>query len=56
MHTKRKLEALEKRESDLLYKMRIKDLKDTKKAMENKFMLETMEADAKRWPTMLDMN
>lgn len=36
--------------------MRIKDLKDTKKAMENRFMLETMEADSKRWPTLLDMN
>lgn len=37
-------------------KMRIKDLHDTKKAIENKMMLDTMEIDSKKWPTLQDMN
>jgi hypothetical protein len=37
-------------------RMRMKDIKDTRKAMENRLMLETMQIDSKKWPTILDMN
>lgn len=37
-------------------KMRRKDLMDTKKAIENRLMLDTMQIDARRWPTLLDIN
>jgi len=36
--------------------MRFKDLKDTKKAMENKLMLDVMQIDSKKWPTLSDLN
>ena len=37
-------------------KMRIHDLKETKRLMENKLMLDTMEQDSQRWPSLVDMN
>ena len=37
-------------------KMKIKDLHDTKKAMENRLMLDAMQIDSKKWPTLLDLN
>lgn len=36
--------------------MKTKDLLDTKKAMENKLMLDTMQVDSRKWPTLLDIN
>jgi hypothetical protein len=33
-------------------RMRMKDIKDTRKAMENRLMLETMQIDSKKWPTI----
>ena len=36
--------------------MRKKDLLDTRKAMENRIMLETMQIDSKKWPTIFDLN
>lgn len=36
--------------------MRKKDLMDTKKAIETKLMLDTMQIDSRRWPTLLDVN
>jgi len=39
-----------------MQKMHMKDIKDTRKAMENRLMLETMQIDSKKWPTLLDMN
>ena len=46
MHTKKQIQRLEKNENDLLYKMRIRDLNDTKKAMETRMMLDTMQIDS----------
>ncbi len=37
-------------------KMKKKDLEDTRRKMELKIKLDTMEADSARWPTLLDMN
>jgi hypothetical protein len=37
-------------------KMRRKDLMDTKKAIETKLMLDTMQIDSRRWPTLVDIN
>jgi hypothetical protein len=36
--------------------MRRKDLIDTKRAMENRLMLNAMEIDSKKWPTIFDLN
>lgn len=47
---------LDKREQELMEKMRRKDLKDTKKAIETRLMLDTMQIDSKRWPTLGDIN
>jgi hypothetical protein len=32
------------------------DIKNTKKVMENKMMLDTMKIDSRRWPTLADIN
>ena len=37
-------------------KLREKDLKDTKKAMETKLMLDVMQIESKKWPTLSDLN
>jgi hypothetical protein len=37
-------------------KMKRYDIKNTKKAMENRLMLDTMKIDSKRWPTLADIN
>lgn len=36
--------------------MRDHDLKDMKRAMENRIMLDVMEIDAKKWPTLEDLH
>jgi hypothetical protein len=47
---------LQTKEQRLLERMRIRDLKDTKKAMENRIMLDVMEVDSRKWPTLADLN
>ena len=39
-----------------MQKMKHRDLRETKKAMENKIMLETMQIDSRKWPTLNDIN
>lgn len=39
-----------------MQKMKTKDLRDTKKAIETRMMLDTMKIDSRRWPTLADMN
>jgi hypothetical protein len=34
----------------------MKDILDTKKAMENKLMLDSMQIDSRKWPTLVDLN
>ena len=40
----------------MLERMRIRDIKDTKKAIENKMMLDVMQIDSRKWPTLSDLN
>ncbi len=56
MHTKKQIDDLKRKEQNLLYKMRVKDLKNTKKAMDNRIMLDVMEIDSRKWPTLADLN
>lgn len=39
-----------------MHKMRVKDLRDTKKNMENRLMLDVMQVDSQKWPTLQDLN
>jgi hypothetical protein len=36
--------------------MRRRDLKDTKRAMDNRIMLDVMEVDSRKWPTLTNLN
>ena len=56
MHTKKQITDLQSKESKLLQKMKVKDLLDTKKKMENKMMLDVMQIDSTKWPTLADLN
>ncbi len=56
LHTKKQITELQQKENRLLQKMKIKDLYDTKKKMENRMMLDVMEIDSRKWPTLLDLN
>ena len=56
MHTKKQIKDLQSKESAMLEKMRHLDLKKTKKAMDNKLMLDVMQSDSKKWPTLSTLN
>lgn len=56
MHTKKQITDLQSREAKLLERMRIRDIKDTKKALENRMMLDVMQIDSRKWPTLSDLN
>ena len=56
MHTKKQITDLQKKEQALLEKMRRRDLRETKKAMDNRIMLDTMEVDSRKWPTLTTLN
>lgn len=56
MHTKKQMDNLQTREARLLERMRFRDIKDTKKALENKMMLDVMQVDSRKWPTLVDLN
>jgi len=56
MHTKKQLNDLREREARLLERMRLRDIKDTKRALENKMMLDVMQIDSRKWPTLADIN
>ena len=47
---------LKKKEQDLLHKMRVRDLNETKRAMDNRLMLDVMQVDSRKWPTLGDLN
>ena len=44
------------KEGKLYQKMKVKDLFDTKKKMENRMMLDVMQIDSQKWPTLADLN
>lgn len=56
MHTKKQMDGLQSKEQRLLERMRFRDIADTKKALENKMMLDVMQVDSKKWPTLTDLN
>ena len=56
MHTKKQITDLQRKEQELLQRMKIKDLNDTKKAMETRMMLDVMQIDSEKWPTLSNIN
>ncbi len=56
LHTKKQITDLQGKEGKLYQKMKVKDLFDTKKKMENRMMLDVMEIDSRKWPTLADLN
>jgi hypothetical protein len=56
LHTKKQITDLQTKESRLLQRMKVKDLFDNKKKMENKMMLDVMQIDSSKWPTLADLN
>ena len=53
--TEKKMVALQKREDRLLSKMRDKDIADGKRKMLNRYMLDAMQIEAKRWPKLNEL-
>ena len=39
-----------------MVKLTAKDLRDTKNALEKKIMLDMMQIESKRWPSLVDIN
>jgi hypothetical protein len=39
-----------------MVKMTAKDIRDTKKQLEKKMMLDMMQIESKRWPSLSDLN
>jgi hypothetical protein len=56
MHTKKQITDLKKKEQNMLEKIRLRDMRDTKKAMDNRVMLDVMEVDSRKWPTLSNLN
>ena len=56
LHTKKQITDLQGKEGKLYQKMKVKDLFDTKKKMENRMMLDVMQIDSQKWPTLADLN
>lgn len=56
MHTKKQITDLQKKEQNMLEKIRRRDMRDTKKAMDNRVMLDVMQVDSRKWPTLSNLN
>ena len=56
MHAKRQMNELASREQKLLERMRLKDLRQAKLNMDNRLMLDVMQVDSRKWPTLADLN
>jgi len=56
MHTKNQLATLARQEREQMERVKQHDLKRMKRAVETKMMLEAMELDSKRWPTLAELN
>jgi len=54
--TEKKMTALEKREHKLLTTMRNQDIADGKRKMENRYMLDAMVIESRRWPKLNDLD
>lgn len=53
---KKKLAYLQKREDELMRKMREADIEDGKRRLENKYKLDAMQIDSRRWPKLADLD
>lgn len=53
--TEKKFEWLAKREHRILSTMRDEDIKEGKRRLENKYMLDAMTLESKRWPKIEDL-
>ena len=51
----KKLDQLQKRENKLLETMRQKDVNDGKRKMTNRYMLDAMQIESRRWPKLDDL-
>ena len=56
MHTKKQITDLTKKERSMLEKIRLRDMRETKRAMDNRIMLDVMEVDSRKWPTLANLN
>ena len=57
LHTKIKLSNLEKRNENLLEKMRIKDIQQLKQSTNKRLMLDALQIEATRqWPTLANLD
>lgn len=54
--TEKKFEWLAKRENRILSTMRDQDIKEGKRRLENKYMLDAMTLESKRWPQLDDLD
>ena len=54
--TEKKMTALQKREHKLLATMRNQDIADGKRKMENRYMLDAMVIESRRWPKLNDLD
>ena len=54
--TEKKMKALKKREDKLIETMQLKDIAENKRKMTNRYMLDAMQIDSKRWPKLNDLD
>jgi len=52
LSTKNKIKYLEKKAEKTLENMRMQDIKNTRMKLENRNLLEAMERETKRWPSL----
>ena len=52
----KKLQQLEKREEKLLETMKHRDLQEGKRKMMNRYMLDAMQIESRRWPKLNDLD
>lgn len=54
--TKKKFAYLQQREDELMRKMREADIEDGKRRLENRYKLDAMQIDSRRWPKLEDLD
>jgi len=54
--TQKKIKFLEERETKVLERMRDADIKEGKRRMENKYLLDALELESRRWPKLHDLD
>ena len=54
--TKKKFTYLQEREDELMRKMREADIADGKRRLENRYKLDAMQIDSRRWPKLSDLD